>query len=127
VNAWSEGKSAANFVAGVAVGAQSFSDLQYRETTYGPSTGFVYFAVIGDPYVTHVKVGFTSKDPALRIKCLQTGCPFKITLLGYVFGNEGRETELHDVLRNSRCEGEWFVWSEYVERIVIGELETVYP
>jgi hypothetical protein len=115
---WTNYEQAANFAAGVRIGTLRFDDLRERETVAGPSTGFVYFARIGDPYITHVKVGFTSKFPEARIQSLQTGCPYKISLLGYVYGNEGRETDIHDVLSNHRCGGEWFQWSEYVERIV---------
>lgn len=123
---WTEADAARNFVAGVQVGMESFAEISYRETTFGPSSGFVYFAAIGDPYITHVKIGFTSKDPEARLRNLQTGCPFRMRLIGYVFGNEGREADLHDVLSEHRCEGEWFTWSEYVERIVNDQLKAVY-
>lgn len=123
MSGWTDFDAALNFVAGVAVGAQEYSDVHYRETVYGPARGFVYFAVIGDPYITHVKIGFTSKGPGTRLKNLQTGCPFKITMLGFVFGCEGRERELHDVLMDYRCEGEWFRWTEYVEKIVRDQLD----
>lgn len=106
------------------MGAENLADIGYRETVYGPSTGFIYFAAIGDPYITHVKIGFTTKFPEARVRNLQTGCSFKITLLGYVFGNQGGECDLHDVLKDDRCEGEWFSWSEYVERIVRDKLDT---
>lgn len=121
---WTRAAAAANYLAGVRVGAESLAEIRHRETVYGPSTGFIYFAAIGDPYITHVKVGFTAKFPEARVRNLQTGCPFKITLLGYVFGNQGGEIDLHDVLKDHRCGGEWFLWSEYVERIVRGQLDT---
>jgi hypothetical protein len=120
---WTSADCARNFLAGVQLGVESLANLESRETSFGPSTGFVYFAAIGDPYITHVKIGFTSKNPVARLRNLQTGCPFKMRLLGFVFGNEGREIDLHDVLENYRCEGEWFAWSEYVERIVRDQLD----
>lgn len=126
MKSWTEADAAANFVSGVQVGTESFSGIGDRETAYGSSTGFVYFAAIGDPYITHVKIGFTSKNPRARVASLQTGCPFKLKLLGYVFGNEPREAELHDVLKDYRCEGEWFEWSEYVERIIYDQLTAVH-
>lgn len=119
---WSRSQVADNFVRGVQVGVQQYSDM-IAETVYGPATGFVYFVAIGDPYITHVKVGFTAKNPWARVRDLQTGCPFKMQLLGFVFGCRGMEAELHDVLGDDRCEGEWFAWSEYVERIVRDQLE----
>lgn len=123
-DAWTEYQAASNFVDGVLVGAQAYSDVRYYETTYGASEGFVYFVAIGDPYPTHVKIGFTRKNPQGRLRELQTGCPYKMRLLGFVFGTVGREQELHDVLRDDRAEGEWFVYSDYVSLIVKDQLST---
>lgn len=110
--------SARWFVEGAKLGGYSLRDVDRIETIYGPSEGFVYFITIGDPYPTHVKVGFTKGDPRDRQKSLQTGCPFPMKLLGYVFGTQIMERELHDVLRDERCQGEWFVFEGYCEQIV---------
>jgi hypothetical protein len=122
---WTEEMFADNFVRGVQVGTHSWGDVTiYEASVYGNATGFVYFVGIGDPYTTHVKVGFTRKNPWARMASLQTGCPFKMRLLGFVFGNEGMEAELHDVFDYYRKEGEWFEHSEYVAETIDGILKS---
>jgi hypothetical protein len=125
MSAWTAFMEAENFVRGVELGVERFGEFGCREAgiTGQTPTGFVYFIAIGDPYITHVKIGFTSKHPASRLKGLQTGCPFKMRLLGFIFGTEDMERELHDVLKIDRAEGEWFRFSEYAELIVLGELK----
>lgn len=114
---------ASNFVAGIGVGVVSWDEMDYyNHSPHYVADGFVYFAVIGYPYVTHVKVGYTKGDPEKRIRGLQTGCPFPIKLLGYVFGNANREQELHNVLRDERVFGEWFEYSDFVKQVIEGEL-----
>jgi hypothetical protein len=123
------GWAAENFVRGVGVGMEEFGEYELRSThcdSYGAVTGFVYFMAIGDPYITHVKVGFTRKNPYSRMRDLQTGCPFKIRMLGFVFGNLEFEAELHDVFREERAEGEWFAFGEYVEKNIRRILDADY-
>src|SRR5690348_1623199 len=92
---WTEEMFADNFVRGVEVGERSWHEIEHYEAgVYGTATGFVYFIGIGDPYLTHIKIGFTRKNPFTRMAGLQTGCPFKMRMLGYVFGNEAMEAEL---------------------------------
>ena len=122
-DAWTDREQAANFVAGVKLGVERWADIRDYESVYGPSDGFVYFIGIGGPYLTHVKIGYTKKDPLRRMADLQTGCPFEMIMLGYVFGVIDRERELHDVLRDYRCCGEWFEYSEYVASTVRNQLE----
>ena len=112
------GFHAVNFVRGMRCNEYKWSDRFECNRTEWPADGFVYFAVIGEPYITHVKVGFTTSDPEKRVKSLQTGCPFPIKLLGYVFGSLEREHELHDVFASDRLSGEWFAYSERVAEII---------
>lgn len=124
---WSQFKTADNFVRGVQCGAQTWTDINSYECRLGgEATGFVYFITIGSPYPTHVKIGFTRKSPLARLAGLQTGCPFKMTLLGFIFGTEAYERELHDVLRDERLEGEWFEFSDYASKIIGDQLEAGY-
>ena len=85
---------------------------------YGRAEGFVYFLGVGDPYPTHIKVGFTAGDPRKRKAALQTGCPFQICLIGFVLGNRAMERELHDVFKCSNTSGEWFEFDGNVEPTV---------
>lgn len=95
----------------------------FGETQWGDVTGYVYFAGIGGPRFTHVKIGYTGSSPADRLRTLQTGCPFRITMIGVVLGCLVLEHELHDILSADRCEGEWFAMSDYVERVVADMME----
>jgi hypothetical protein len=125
---WSQAYLAENFVWGVSVGAERFGDCRHygvQNETYGQATGFVYFIAAGDP-IQHVKVGYTGGDPRKRLKALQTANPHKLTILGFVLGNEDYERELHDVMRDYRLAGEWFEYTPHVERIIKGELESDY-
>jgi hypothetical protein len=103
--------------------ATAFPFVQYApETIYGPATGSVYFITVGDPYGTHVKIGFTRGDPRQRLKDLQTGCPFRLSLLGSVPGCMTMEAELHGVLDEYRVSGEWFIFDGYAEIVIDGIL-----
>lgn len=117
------GWCALNFLRGVQVGVNEWEDLREIETIFGKSKGFVYFIGIGGEYITHVKIGFTAKNPYTRLASLQTGCPFKLRMLGFVYGNADRERELHGVLKEYRVEGEWFEYSDYARQIILYELE----
>jgi hypothetical protein len=114
---------AANFVAGVKCGAHDYDHVANFENVYGLGEGFVYFAYIGETAPVYIKIGFSRYDPHKRLKNLQTGCPFPIKLLGFVIGRMVQEEELHDVLKDYRIQGEWFDYSDYVERIVRSQLE----
>lgn len=101
---------------------------KFDETTrFGKTTGYVYFVGIGKPYTTHVKIGFTSKNPFARMKDLQTGCPFVMEMLGYILGNMEHESELHRVLAEYRQTGEWFEYSDYVRQIINSEMLAEMP
>lgn len=124
---WSHADLARNFVAGVAVGVEAFGDMSHYEMQWGGTPeGFIYFAAIGEPYITWAKIGFTKGDPNKRIAALQTGCPFKLKLLGYIFGNLPMEQEIHDVLKHERGIGEWFRYSEHTERVIADQLQAEY-
>lgn len=119
-----DGEYAENFLSGIRVGVSRRSDIRgWTEGLYGLSTGFVYFFGIGQPYVTHVKIGYTTDDPQKRLASLQTGCPFRIDVLGFVFGTTDMERELHSRLAEHRSYGEWFVFTDEVDTVVRSMLE----
>lgn len=121
---WSDGMSAENFLRGIQLGMETRQSFVHHENVYGPCEGFVYFIAIGDPYITHVKIGFTRANPYARLSDLQTGCPFPMRMLGFILGCMAQERELHNVLGDYRAQGEWFSFSDYVERTVRGLLES---
>lgn len=120
--AWFE---AVNFVRGVGCGVNRWRDLRDYTAYSRRVTGFVYFVVIGLPYITHVKIGFTAHDPEKRVRSLQTGCPLPMRILGYVFGDVNLERDLHRYLEGNRTVGEWFEYDELVAGTILAELKRV--
>ena len=55
-----------------------------------------------------IKIGFTKNRPERRVLELQSGNPFKLTLLHYVDGDTSVEDLLHHRFRNFKIRGEWF-------------------
>ena len=53
-----------------------------------------------------VKIGYTSAEPKDRLRGMQTGLPFELTLLWFTKGDF--EDELHDIFAEHRVRGEWF-------------------
>lgn len=66
--------------------------------------GFIYALKAG----AEVKLGFTSKSPARRIRQLQTGQALPLELVALVPGTRLDERQLHARLRAARIRGEWF-------------------
>lgn len=58
-----------------------------------------------------VKIGIAD-DPELRVKQLQTGCPYKLDILFKFPGTTTHEAYLHKMFRKQRTFGEWFVLDE---------------
>src|SRR5690625_36074 len=74
-------------------------------------TGFVYFmkAMDGNE-LSPVKIGVT-KDIEDRISGVQTGCSYKIKLIGFIETEDYKMTEkvLHAYYSDQRTNGEWFL------------------
>jgi hypothetical protein len=64
----------------------------------------VYFLRAGN----FVKIGRTIGHPLWRVSKLQTGCPYPIELIGFIFADEDREAKLHKQFGHLRTCGEWF-------------------
>jgi hypothetical protein len=93
----------------------------YRVRIYGRSellemgSGYViYFAKCCD----FIKIGYTSDDAESRVKNLQTGCPFKISLIGAIDGDRSAENTLHGILAAHHYRGEWFRESDELSEII---------
>lgn len=69
-------------------------------------TGSVYFVQAGDG--GPIKIGWTGGDPKARMRDLQTGNPYPLSMLGHVPGSGADETDLHEQFRHLRMVGEWF-------------------
>jgi len=76
------------------------------ETNITPRRTKVYFiqADNGGP----IKIGYTEEDPVRRAASLQTGNPYRLTVLAWVWAPKSKEAELHKQFSAARLEGEWF-------------------
>lgn len=75
----------------------------------------VYF--IGCAKARSIKVGFTTGDPAKRLKALQTGCPRDLHLVSAAVAEQRHERMLHEAFGPLRLTGEWFRWTGPVEHL----------
>ncbi len=64
----------------------------------------VYFISAGN----FIKIGKSTGNPKARIQTLQTGCPYKIEVLGWINGDVYLEKELHKKFSKHKAHGEWF-------------------
>lgn len=69
--------------------------------------GFIYFVTADHPDFP-IKIGFMEKKNDLRMRGLQTGCPYPLILLGTVTGTYQGERALHRQFGQHRLNGEWF-------------------
>ena len=76
-------------------------------------------ATLESPHDYIVKVG-VAEDPLERIRTLQIGNPFKLTLLESFPGNKLLEKVIHRSFASYRVRGEWFLPEEplleYIEK-----------
>lgn len=79
--------------------------------------GGVYFlqCLGGDNYI---KIGYTTRSPALRKKGIMTGCPYPLRLLAFEPGPPVLERHVHYRLRFHRVNGEWFEANSAVLRFI---------
>jgi len=77
--------------------------------------GYVYF--IRASMTRYVKIGF-SKNPAKRLKAIQTSSPDTVELLVAVPGTMQDERALHRAYADRRIEGEWFDPSPHMQNFI---------
>ena len=88
-----------------------------REATK-KTKGCVYlYAVSANVKPKRVKLGISS-DPESRTSNMQTGCPVKLKLMGYVLASYALESAVHEMLSEYRIRGEWFRYEGLVKRFV---------
>ena len=68
------------------------------------SQDVVYFLRAG-PFI---KIGKATHSPAMRVRELQTGCPYPIEVLHFLAGDVAMERKLHRRFAHCRAHGEWF-------------------
>jgi hypothetical protein len=65
-----------------------------------------------------VKIGFTKKNPLMRMSELQTGCPVALTLLHFGQGGFLQEQHFHKAFKQHNLHGEWFRYSAIAHLIL---------
>lgn len=70
------------------------------------SMGLVY--AIGDNGADEVKIGWTSKSAATRLRQLEKASGRSLVLLGSIRGTRQDESALHEAFAGARIRGEWF-------------------
>ena len=73
----------------------------------------VYFITDG----RYTKIGVT-EDPKKRLKELQTGNPFKLSLAKVIDGSYEEEKQLHDMLHLYQINGEWYDFNELNDEVI---------
>ena len=70
--------------------------------------GSIYF-IVEEPFDNKVKIGM-AKNPAKRLKQLQTGNPSKLVLYHVIESADYKvlERTMHDICKDLRAHGEWF-------------------
>ena len=81
------------------------------------NTDFSYVYFIGNYHFGFVKIGYSS-CPERRLKQIQTGCPFNVSILGKMNGNAKKEKELHRKFQKNKTKGEWFVISDEIKNLI---------
>jgi hypothetical protein len=74
----------------------------------------IYFIQREDDPRSPVKIGFTARDPSIRLSSLQTGSPDRLKIIHTIQGSVNGERELHRKFAKNRTSGEWFSWSDEI-------------
>jgi hypothetical protein len=69
--------------------------------------GFIYFLTAAHPDYP-IKIGFTQRLSGLRLRAIQTSCPYALEFLARMRGVQRQERELHERFDHLRLRGEWF-------------------
>lgn len=82
---------------------------QFQETVEARRHfGFVYFISTNDVPGFPIKIGYARSDADMRLRALQTGCPYRLVVLATIRGSRATETRLHGEFAVLRMNGEWF-------------------
>lgn len=100
-----------------AIEAQEKLDWTIELDNRRPNEGYVYFVKADGRNI--FKIGVTKSSPYKRMAGLQSGCPYKVGLYGYLYylNRLKWEKRFHKELDRYRLNGEWF---EVDEAIVDG-------
>ena len=71
------------------------------------------------------KIGYTGGKAKNRVKAMQTGCPYKLSIIKEVDGSQYREKLLHEAFLGKRKQGEWFEFDDETLEEVSVEMVTI--
>ncbi|MBU0977288.1 MAG: GIY-YIG nuclease family protein [Nanoarchaeota archaeon] len=66
----------------------------------------------------HVKIGYTDNNIESRLAALQTGNPFKLSILKLIDFPQSQEILIHQKFYSARCQGEWFLLTEDILKFI---------
>src|SRR6056297_3808889 len=66
----------------------------------------------------HVKIGYTKNGVTIRLKNLQCGNPYPLSVMRVIKGHTGLESALHTRFGDLRCVGEWFVLTDELKNFI---------
>ena len=78
---------------------------QEIEISKKDNESYIYF-FINEKY-RFCKIGY-SINPSERLKSVQTGCPFELTIAGIIKGDFYKEKSFYEMFSKCRTYGEWF-------------------
>ncbi len=87
-----------------------------KSTTDGKS--YVYFFI--NSKNKYCKIGY-SKNPVLRLKEVQVGCPVELMIAGIIEGDKHSEKDIHDVFGRYRTHGEWFQLRGDLKKFIVDQ------
>ena len=73
----------------------------------------------------HVKIGFSENDVNGRLKSLQCGCPFRLSVMKIIDGDRTQEGLIQKKFKKARCQGEWFAITEELAFFIENPYEIV--
>jgi hypothetical protein len=66
----------------------------------------------------HIKIGVTNTLGEDRLKALQIGCPYKLTLLKIIDGGFREESIIHKLFIKYHFRGEWFIFNNTIRDFI---------
>lgn len=92
--------------------------------------GIIYFLTANAPDYP-VKIGFTLGLGHIRMRSLQTACPYRLVKLGHVAGTVAQERAMQRDFEHLRLEGEWFLRDpalmNYIEMVCRAQIVSLPP
>ena len=72
------------------------------------------------------KIGYTAGTTESRIKTMQTGCPYELSIIKEVDGSLEKEKWLHKTFKKYRKQGEWFEFDQEILEEVYEKISKKY-